>query len=162
MSRIAQVFRFVHDTAGRVGHARRMIEGMYPRLVVDGADAALAFYGAALGAQVLERYTDPAGRVVHAMLQAGPIRFAVKDADSYDPGSTPGVILALYVDDADAGAERMVAGGAKVVFPVADQPYGDRGGRLRDPFGVQWMVAQRLEELTAAEVQARTDAMFDA
>jgi PhnB protein len=137
-----------------------MIEGMYPRLVVDGADAALAFYGAALGAQVLERYTDPDGRVVHAMLQAGPVRFAVKDADSYDPVPSPGTILALEVSDADAVAARMVDAGATVVFPVADQPYGERGGRLRDPFGHQWMVSQRLEDLTPEEVQARTDTMF--
>ena len=139
------------------------IEELYPRLVVAGADAALAFYSAALGADVVERYTDPDGRVVHAMLAAGPVRFAVKDADRYDPAPREGgvpVILALYVRDADAVAARMVDGGASVVFPVADQPYGERGGRLRDPFGHLWMIAQRTERLTPEQVQARTDAMF--
>jgi len=124
------------------------IQEMYPRLVVDGADRALAFYTAAFGGAVVERFTDPDGRVVHAMLAAGPARFAVKDADGHDPAPTPGgvpVIIALYVADADEVAARMVEGGATVVFPVADQPYGERGGRLADPFGHLWMIAQHTE-----------------
>lgn len=139
------------------------IRSLYPRLVVSGADAALAFYTAAFGGEVLERYTDPDGRVVHAMVQAGPVRFAVKDADSYDPAPAAGgvaVILALEVDDADAVGERMLAAGASVIFPIADQPYGERGGRLADPFGHQWMLSRRIEQLTPAEIQARTDAMY--
>lgn len=132
---------------------------LYPRLVVARADDALSFYTNALSATVTERYADADGRVVHAMVQAGPVRFAVKDADDYDPAPGAGglpVILALYVADADAVAANMLDGGATVVFPVADQPYGERGGRLRDPFGHLWMIAQRTENLTAEEIQART------
>lgn len=120
---------------------------IYPRLVVTGADRALAFYTAAFGGRVTERSTDPSGRVVHAMVDVDGARFAVKDADQYDPAPTPGavpVIVALYVDDPDAVAARMEAGGAQVVFPVADQEYGERGGRLADPFGHLWMLARRL------------------
>ncbi len=51
--------------------------------------------------------------------------------------------MALYVSNADAVADRMVAGGATVLSPVADRPYGERAGRLRDPFGRLWMIAQR-------------------
>lgn len=117
----------------------------YPRLVVAGADAALDFYRRAFGAQVTERHTGPDGRVVHAMVQAGSARFAVKDADEYDPAPDSGglpVIMALYVRDADTVAERMRDGGAQVVSEVRDQPYGQRAGRLRDPFGHLWMIAQ--------------------
>ncbi len=120
---------------------------LYPRLVVDGADAALDFYVRAFSGTVSERFTDLDGHVVHAMVEAGPVRFAVKDADKYDPApsadSVP-VIIALYVTDADAVAARMVDGGAEVIFPVADHDYGDRGGRFRDPFGHLWMIAQKL------------------
>ena len=117
-----------------------------PRLVVDGADAALEFYSRALGDTVAERHAGPDGRLVHAMVQAGPARFAVKAADEHDPAPSDGglpMILALYVHDADAVAQRMLDGGAEVVFPVRDQPYGERAGRLRDPFGHLWMIAQR-------------------
>jgi uncharacterized glyoxalase superfamily protein PhnB len=122
---------------------------LYPRLVVKGADAALAFYSRAFGGEVIERYTGPDGGVVHAMVQAGPVRFAVKDADEYDPAPGPDalpVIIALFVTDPDEVADRMIAGGAEVIYPIADHDYGDvqdRGGRLRDPFGHLWMIAAR-------------------
>jgi PhnB protein len=137
------------------------ILGLHPRLVVEGADAALAFYSAALGGEVTERYTMD-GRVVHAMVTAGPIRFAVKDAGDGDPAPSGGgvsVIMSLDVSDADAVAERMLAAGATVIFPVSDHDYGDRAGRLADPFGHQWMIAQHTEPLTPDKVQARLDAM---
>ena len=157
------------------------ILGLQARLVVDDADKALAFYTAAFDGEVTERYTVD-GRVVHSVVSlgvaaagvvaaggaqpgggaAGPIRFAVKDAGDGDSapvgGGTP-VIMSLEVTDADAVAERMLAAGATLIFPVADHNYGDRGGRLRDPFGHQWMVAQRAEDLTPDEVQSRLDAM---
>ena len=94
-----------------------------------------------------ERYAD-GGRVQHALLVAGPARFAVKDAGDGDPapaseGGLP-VIMALYVDDPDAVAARMLDGGATVIFPVSDHEYGERAGRLADPWGHQWMLAKRL------------------
>ena len=61
------------------------INDFYPRLVVEGADDALAFYTKAFGAEVTERYTADDGRVQHAMLVVGPARFAVKDAGDGDP-----------------------------------------------------------------------------
>jgi uncharacterized glyoxalase superfamily protein PhnB len=42
--------------------------------------------------------------------------------------------------------------------PLADQFYGERGGRLRDPFGQEWMLSTRLENLTATEIAARATA----
>ncbi len=123
------------------------IEQFYPRLVVEGADDALAFYTKAFLGEVTERYAH-GGRVQHAMVVAGPARFAVKDAGGGDPapssdGGIP-VIMALYVDDPDAVARRMLDGGARVIFPVADHEYGERAGRLADPWGHHWMVAKRL------------------
>ena len=107
----------------------------------------MAFYGKAFGAEVTERYAD-GRRVQHALLVAGPARFAVKDAGDGDPAPAAGggipVIMALYVDDPDAVAARMLDGGARVIFPVTDHEYGERGGRLADPWGHQWMLAKRL------------------
>jgi len=123
------------------------INDFYPRLVVEGADDAMAFYGKAFGAEVTERYAD-GGRVQHALLVAGPARFAVKDAGDGDPAPGAGgllpVIMALYIDDPDAVAARMLDGGATVIFPVSDHEYGERAGRLADPWGHQWMLAKRL------------------
>lgn len=55
---------------------------------------------------------------------------------------------------------RAVASGAEVVYPLADQFYGERGGRLRDPFGQQWMLSQRTEQLTLEEMKRRADSFF--
>jgi PhnB protein len=119
------------------------LTALVPRLVVEGADAALAFYTSAFGATVTERYTDADGRVVHSMVQTGPVRFSVKDAGDGDPAPSGGVpvIMSLDVTDADAVADRMLAAGATVIYEIADHGYG-YGGRLRDPFGHQWMVSQ--------------------
>ena len=139
------------------------IEQLYPRLVVDGADAAIAFYSRAFGAELVERYTDPEGHVVHALLRAGAATWAVKDADGHDPAPGPGrpaTILALYVTDPDATATAIVDGGGSVIFEVDDHPYGERGGRLADPFGHVWMVAARTEQLTPDQIQHRTAAMY--
>jgi PhnB protein len=140
------------------------VNKMYPRLVVSDGARALDFYVSALGAAETARYTSPEGKIVHAELQIGPATIAVKDADEFDPapptlGGSP-VIIALYVDDADAVADSMLAAGAAVVFPIHDAEYGERGGRLADPFGHLWMISQQIEDLTPEEIQQRTDQMF--
>jgi PhnB protein len=134
------------------------ITALYPRLVVEDADAALDFYTRALDCTVTERYTGPDGRVVHAMVEAGPARFAVKDAGDGDPAPTGAgipVIMSLDVSDADAVAERMLGAGATVIFPLADHGYGQYAGRLRDPYGHQWLIAQHVEQLTPEQIQER-------
>ena len=88
--------------------------------------------------------SDPewAGADSHALLTETLRR--VKDAGDGDPapgGDGVPVIMSLEVADADSVAGRMVAAGATVIYEVADRGYG-YGGRLRDPFGHQWMISQ--------------------
>lgn len=132
-----------------------------PRLVISGADAAIDFYQRAFGAEVSSRYTAPDGSVVNADLRIGESRLTLKDADGTDRSATSyggsPVLLMLMVTDADAVAAAMIAAGARVIFPVADQSYGYRQGRLEDPFGFQWMLSQDIEELTPEQTQQRLD-----
>ncbi|MGH8791960.1 MAG: VOC family protein [Stackebrandtia sp.] len=135
---------------------------LYPRLVVNDAAAALDFYAKAFGARELERYAGPDGKIVHSAVEIGETKVAVKDEDGVDPaptslGGNP-VIIALDVFDADAVGAALEAAGAKVVFPISDHPYGERGGRFADPFGHLWMVSQSIGDLTPEEVQAGVDA----
>ncbi|ALE86234.1 VOC family protein [Pseudonocardia sp. HH130629-09] len=134
------------------------VERMYPRLVVHDADAAIDFYLAAFGAELVERYTDGSDAVVHALLRAGGAEWALKDGDAVDPApSGPGaVIMALEVDAPDAVAAAMVAHGGRVLFPVTDHDYGRRAGRIADPFGHAWMVAAHTGDLTPERIQERT------
>lgn len=139
-----------------------------PKLIVRDAVAAIAFYRRVFGATESLRLTDPDGKVVHAELAIGGASLMVgeetPDAGNRAPvaaGDSP-VHVHLYVADVDAVAARAVEAGARVLIPVADQFYGDRAGRLLDPFGHVWVVATRLEELTPEQIQQRFDAFLRA
>lgn len=128
-----------------------------PMLAVHDAAAALAYYQAAFGATEMMRIPDEEGKIGHAEIKVGPARFMI--ADEYaehnrSPRQLGGssVILYLYVEDVDATFGQAIAAGAKEIRPVEDQFYGDRMGKLVDPFGHVWMVASRKEDLTIEEV----------
>ncbi len=142
-----------------------------PRLVVADGDAAIDFYVRAFGAWELgERFADPEGRLIHAELQIGDsvVMVTQEEVDGgvqvKSPRSLDGVvttILATYWEDVDAAWERALNAGAEVIYPLADQFYGERGGRLRDPFGQQWMLSQRIEDLTHEEMERRASKFFE-
>lgn len=139
-----------------------MANTLTPRLVVRGADQALAFYRRAFDARIEERYADDAGRVVHAALSIGGAVLALTeerpDWNNQSPSSLGGsaVLLNLVVDDVDAVGQRMLAAGAETIFPIADQPYGHREGRFRDPFGHLWILTTILERLGPDQIRERT------
>lgn len=144
-----------------------MLDGMstatvVPKLVIAGADRAIEFYQKVFGAELTSRYTAPDGSVVYAELRIGASTVEVKDEDGTDSAATTlggaAVILTLHVDDPDAVASAMQEAGATVVFPVGDMSYGYRQGRLTDPYGYQWILSRRIEELTDTQVQHRLDA----
>jgi PhnB protein len=122
---------------------------MMPMLSVRGAALAVDFYQRAFGAQELTRVTNPEGRSV-AELAIGNAQFGVADetpsVGNLSPEALGGtsVRISLVVDDPDAVAKRAVAAGAKLIFPVEDQPYGWRQGRVADPFGHHWMIGRPL------------------
>jgi PhnB protein len=75
-------------------------------------------------------------------------------------GGVVSAIMATYWEDVDAAWERAIAAGAEVVYPLEDQFYGDRAGRLRDPFGQQWMLSQRIEQVSREEMDRRAAEFF--
>jgi len=115
---------------------------LFPKLVVDDATRAIDFYTTAFGAKEADRY-EMDGKIAHVRLILGDSQFTLKDEDSVDvsPGEGAPVILMLEVPDPDAVGARMEAGGASVVFPIEDHPYG-RMGRFRDPFGHVWIISR--------------------
>ena len=68
--------------------------------------------------------------------------------------------IALYVEDADAVMERAVEAGAKVSLPISDAFWGDRYGKITDPFGHEWEIMTHLEDLTPEEIQKRAAEFF--
>jgi PhnB protein len=81
---------------------------------------------------------------------------------NYSPGSLGGspVVIHLYVADVDAVAKKAVDAGSEILFPVEDQFYGDRSGRLKDPFGHVWMIATHQEDVSPDEIEKRAAALF--
>jgi PhnB protein len=133
-----------------------------PRLVVSDGAAAIDFYMAAFGAEpVGERHTMPDGALIHAELRIGNAivmltqETAPPTHGSAEAGAAVTVIMATYWEDVDGAWERALAAGAEVIYPLADQFYGERGGRLRDRFGQQWMLSQRIENLSPEEIGRR-------
>ena len=121
-----------------------------PMLTVRDAAKAIAFYERAFAAREVEaRVTAPSGQIV-AQLAIDGQRFFVVDenvpAFNLSPQTLNGtsVRLNLVVDDPDVVAARAVSAGATVVFPIADQPYGMRQGRVADPFGHHWLIGKPL------------------
>jgi PhnB protein len=135
-----------------------------PCLIVRDASRAIDFYKRAFGATELMRLADPStGKLWHAEVRIGDAPIAIADEDpdyNLSPQSLGGspVIVQVYVDDVDAVASQAVAAGAQVVFPVADQFYGDRAGRLADPFGHIWIVATHKEDVPIDEMRRRAEA----
>jgi PhnB protein len=134
-----------------------------PRLVVRDGPAAIDFYVRAFGAEEIgQRFLDPVGGLIHAEIRIGDsvvmITEAGVDADAPD---SPSAIMATYWGDVDAVWKAAVEAGAEVMFPLEDQFYGERGGRVRDPFGQQWMLSQRIEELSVEELDRRARRFFD-
>ena len=137
-----------------------------PRLVVGDGAAAIDFYAAAFGAQEIgQRFLDPDGRVVHAEVEIGDSVVMITEAEVDGGGPARGggavtAIMATYWRDVDAAWERALRAGAEVIHPLADQFYGERGGRLRDPFGQEWMLSQRIEHLSPEELERRARRFF--
>jgi len=132
-------------------------------LVVRDAPRAIEFYKEAFGATEIMRLNDPSGSIIHAQIKIGDSPIDI--APEYGPhnrspqslgGST--VPMGLFVEDVDAFAEKAIAAGAKVIFPIADWFYGDRGGRLEDPFGHMWIVSTHKEDVTPDEMNRRAEA----
>jgi len=112
--------------------------------VRDGAKA-IAFYQAAFKAKILFSHTE--GSVI-AQMAIGEAEFWLADESpehqNFSPESLGGSTarMVLVVDDPDDVFDRAVAAGGKVVWPVEDQDYGWRIGRLADPFGHHWEIGK--------------------
>jgi PhnB protein len=132
---------------------------LFPRLCVKGAESALAFYRETFGAQTVACYRGPSGQIAHAELAIGGVRFYLKEVDDHDSGPDKlggsSVLLCMYTDDVDTMFEAALRGGSEIVFPLETRRYGERAGRIRDPFGHLWVLSTVVEELSQEEIQKR-------
>ena len=137
-------------SGGPVAPVPEHLHTVTPRLAVTDAAAAIDFYTKAFDAREIgERHTTPDGTLIHAELQIGDSIVMITEDDGYT------ALLNTYWPDVDAIWEKATTAGAQIVHPLANQFYGERSGRLKDPFEQEWTLSTRLEKLTADQIAAR-------
>ncbi len=137
-------------------------EGMHtvtPHLICAGAAEAIEFYEKAFDAVELTRMPGSDGKVMHASIRIGDSVIMLNDEmpewGSFGAKHFKGspVTIHLYVENADALFEQAVRAGATVTMPLADMFWGDRYGKVEDPFGHQWSIGTHVREVSAEEME---------
>ncbi|MGF1454352.1 MAG: VOC family protein [Alphaproteobacteria bacterium] len=138
--------------------------GVIPYLTVSSANAAAAFYRDAFGARELYREEHkPTGKIMHLALEMNGGRLFLSDdfpemndgkskAPSVIRGSS--VTLHMQVENVDATVVTAVQHGATMVFPVSDMFWGDRFGKIKDPFGHEWSISTPITQIREAEAES--------
>ncbi len=150
------------------GSSKAIPEGMRtvtPHLICAGASEAIEFYKKAFGAIELSRMPGADGKVMHASIRIGDSVIMLNDEmpewGTLGPKSLKGspITIHLYVKDADAVFEQAVGAGAKVTMPIADMFWGDRYGKVEDPFGHQWSIGTHVRDVAPEEMAEAMEKM---
>ena len=144
------------------------LHAVTPSLAVTPCAEAIDFYKEAFGATEIEpRMTGPDGLVGHAEIEIEGCVIMLGDEWPDGPTKSPTTLggtasaLFIYTDDADVLWERAIDAGATVVFPLELQFYGDKGGRLEDPFGHSWGIGQHVEDVSPEEMERRMAQFYE-
>lgn len=125
--------------------------------------AALKFLEAAFGFELVMLIEDNDGNLAHSEMSFGDSLVMIgnewtaqhKSPASIDGFNTQSVHIHLE-GDIDAHCERARAAGAEILMEPADQFYGDRTYRCRDPEGHFWTVGAPVRAVSAEEAEAES------
>jgi PhnB protein len=122
---------------------------------IIGRDTAglLDFLKHAFDAEELGRVVGADGKIGHAEVRVGDA--IVMAFDSRDDWPDTPAYLRLYVPDSEEAQRKAIEAGATEVTRQTELFFGDRVGRVRDPFGNLWWIQTRLENLDEAEMTRR-------
>ncbi|MFY9744231.1 MAG: VOC family protein [Candidatus Sulfotelmatobacter sp.] len=130
-----------------------------PHMTVRDAARAIEFYKQAFGAIEKGVMKGPDGKVMHAELRIGDSVFMLADEfpefGSLSPQSSggSGMGLHIYTEDVDSAFDRAVKAGSAVEMPVTEMFWGDRYGKLADPFGHKWSIATHKRDVSMEEME---------
>ncbi len=136
-------------------------QSLIPSLSVDDAAQAIEFYKRAFGAQERARMEAPDGKIAHAEIEINGSVLMLADSFPQSTSRAPkelggtSVGVFMYVEDVDAVVQQAVDAGATVTMPVDDMFWGDRYGKIADPYGHEWEIATHVEDLSPEEVEER-------
>ena len=136
-------------------------------LIVKNAQEALDFYQKAFGAELRYRMRGPDGKsTMHAEMRLGNSTVMLTDENPQWGTKSPATLggtpasLHVYVDNADKLFDRAVKAGCTVKAPLMDAFWGDRYGKLTDPFGHEWGIATHKEDVSPDEMERRAAEWF--
>lgn len=135
-----------------------------PSLIVRDVAKAIDFYKRAFGAEETVRMDGPGGTIMHAEIRIGDSVIMLGEENeewgTKSPLSTNGNpgSLHLYVPDVDASFAKAIEAGATERYPIEDAFWGDRYGKVTDPFGHEWGIATHVKDLSPEEMKEAADA----
>ncbi len=138
-----------------------------PVLVVKNADAAIEYYKSVFGAKELNRVLSSDGTtILRAELKIGNSIIHLNDEipalGILSPISLGGTATAvqLYLSNIDKVWQRAVETEVSVILPLEDTYWGERTGKIIDPFGHVWVLSRQTEVLSRKEIAKRAEALF--
>ncbi len=136
-------------------------------MIVKDAKEAIDFYQKAFGAEAGVHMPGPDGQgTMHAEFRIGNSTVMVTDENPQWGMKSPSTLggtatgLHLYVDDADKAFQRAIDAGCTVKAPLMDAFWGDRFGKVTDPFGHEWGIATHVEDVEPEDMAKRAAAFF--
>lgn len=124
-----------------------------PWIVTDDTVALFDFIGTAFDGVEIAEVAVEDGSIGHGEIRVGDTVLLAFDRRPDWPAMPS--LLRVFVPDADIAFASAIDAGASIVTPLSNSAWGDRGGRVRDPFGNIWWVVSRIETVPDAEVWQR-------
>lgn len=122
-------------------------------LTVNDAERALRFYNNAFGAEITEKLIDTEGLVRYAEFKIDDTIIMLTEDKNFS--GARGVAFKIYTGDAEGFYENSVLAGAEEMEQISPDINGDRSGKVRDPFGYEWIIATHMEDVTSVELRHR-------
>ncbi|MEY9857743.1 PhnB protein [Catenulispora sp. GAS73] len=126
-----------------------------PWIVTTDTGALLDFVTAAFDGVELGRVPLEDGSIGHAEIRVGDTVVLAFDQRADWPAMPS--LLRVFVPDADVAFAAALKAGAREVTALSSNAFGQRGGRIRDPFGNIWWVTAIVETVAAEEGMRRLD-----
>ncbi|MDA9951565.1 VOC family protein [Oligoflexaceae bacterium] len=140
--------------------------GFLPYLIVRNASEAIDFYCKAFGGKAGTCLKMKNGDVGHAEVIIGNTTVMLSEEKEewgikgpLTLGSCP-ITLTLYVKDVEHSFKKAVDAGMIIKKEIEDHFFGDRMGRLTDPYGYEWCIGTHIEDVSEQEMQKRMNELY--
>jgi uncharacterized glyoxalase superfamily protein PhnB len=116
---------------------------LFPILSTRDLDRALGFYRDLLGGTVTYEFAGPDGASAYVAIDIAGSHLGIGKDPEASEGGGRAISLWVYTDDCDAAVERLRAAGVRITEEPADQPWGERVARVRDPDGTEVIIGAK-------------------